>query len=94
MRFTFQAAAGVTYYIALDGYDGAFGTAVLNINPPLNDNFSNCQQLGDLGTDQNFQIRIGGILHSPAGSDKSRGFRISIPTLRFVRPGPQQSFSP
>ena len=42
---SFQAVAATRYYIAVDGFDGAVGGVVLNINPPLNDDFSNCQQL-------------------------------------------------
>src|SRR4029077_16059391 len=37
---TFSAQAGTTYRIAVDGYAGAVGTVMLNINPPANDDFS------------------------------------------------------
>ena len=37
---TFPASAGTVYRIAVDGYGGAVGTAVLNVNPPANDDFS------------------------------------------------------
>jgi len=42
---SFAAVNGTSYYIAIDGYDGAVGQLVLNINPPLNDAFTNCQSL-------------------------------------------------
>ena len=35
----FPATAGTTYLIAIDGYNSAVGNAVLNINPPPNDDF-------------------------------------------------------
>ena len=41
---TFTAVAGTTYYIDVDGYRGATGTVVLNLNEvqaPGNDNFAN-----------------------------------------------------
>jgi hypothetical protein len=38
---TFQAQAGVTYHIAVDGYNGAQGTIFLNVDPPANDDYSN-----------------------------------------------------
>jgi len=37
---TFSALAGTTYHIAVDGWGGAVGTVVLNVNPPGNDDFS------------------------------------------------------
>lgn len=42
-RLSFNAIAGTVYSIAVDGYDGAFGTAVLTINPPANDKFIYCE---------------------------------------------------
>ncbi|HWW01808.1 MAG TPA: lysyl oxidase family protein [Candidatus Acidoferrum sp.] len=36
---TFFAAAGTSYRIAMDGYNGAVGTVVLNLQPPGNDDF-------------------------------------------------------
>ena len=38
---SFNAIAGTTYRIAVDGYNSAVGTAVLNVNPPPNDDFTN-----------------------------------------------------
>ena len=37
---SFQALAGTTYRIAADGWGGAVGLLALNLNPPLNDDFS------------------------------------------------------
>lgn len=37
---TFDASAGTAYRIAVDGYNGAVGTVVLNLNPPANDDFA------------------------------------------------------
>jgi len=37
---SFAAAAGTPYRIAVDGYNGAVGTVVLNLNPPANDDFA------------------------------------------------------
>ena len=37
---SFAATAGTTYHIVIDGYNGAYGPAVLNINPPGNDDFA------------------------------------------------------
>jgi hypothetical protein len=37
---SFNASAGIAYRIAVDGYNGAVGTVVLNLNPPANDDFA------------------------------------------------------
>jgi hypothetical protein len=37
---TFNALAGTPYRIAVDGYNQAVGTVVLNLNPPANDDFA------------------------------------------------------
>jgi hypothetical protein len=39
-QVSFSATAGTTYWIAVDGYQGAVGTVVLNLNPPANDDFA------------------------------------------------------
>ena len=54
-RVTFNATAGVTYFIAVDGLNGGAGAAggvvVLNLNPALNDAFGSCAELaGPEGT--------------------------------------------
>jgi hypothetical protein len=47
---TFNAVADTTYRIAVDGWGAAVGGVTLNINPPLNDAFANCQSItGALG---------------------------------------------
>jgi|GEM_PF-2268051 len=46
---TFPAVAGATYYIAVDGKNGAMGNIVLTWSPtllPTNDNFANAQVIG------------------------------------------------
>jgi hypothetical protein len=45
-RVTFNATQGTPYVIAVDGFDGAGGNAVLNwLLPPPNDNFANAADL-------------------------------------------------
>lgn len=48
------AVSGVTYHVAVDGYDGEFGDVVLNWSlevPPLNDNFADATPItGSSGT--------------------------------------------
>jgi len=38
-QVSFAAVAGTTYQIDVDGYGGAVGTMVLNVDPPANDDF-------------------------------------------------------
>ncbi len=46
-RVTFNAAAGTTYQIAVDGYNGAVGNVVLTLNQTIqNDNFANGEFIG------------------------------------------------
>ena len=46
-RVTFNAAAGTTYQIAVDGFNGASGSVVLTLNQTLeNDNFINAESIG------------------------------------------------
>jgi hypothetical protein len=47
-QVSFQAVAGTAYHIAVDGWGGAVGTLVLNVNPPANDDFA--QALGLSGS--------------------------------------------
>jgi hypothetical protein len=42
---SFIAAQGQTYLITVDGVNGAQGTIQLNLSPPFNDMFANCQTL-------------------------------------------------
>ncbi len=54
-QVVFAAVAGTIYHIAIDGYNGAVGNAVLNINPPGNDEFSNSILLsGTSGSSNSF----------------------------------------
>jgi hypothetical protein len=54
---TFAATAGTTYHIVVDGWQGAVGTVVLNINPPGNDDFASGYQLvGTSGTTNGYTI--------------------------------------
>jgi hypothetical protein len=39
------AFAGTNYHIAVDGWGGAVGTVVLNLNPPPNDDFADAQEI-------------------------------------------------
>ena len=41
----FNAVAGAEYRIVVDGYDGASGSIVLNMDPPANDDFVACQTI-------------------------------------------------
>jgi hypothetical protein len=46
-RVTFNATAGTTYQIAVDGFNGATGSVVLTLNQTIqNDNFLSCQYIG------------------------------------------------
>lgn len=44
----FNAVAGTEYRIVVDGFDGAAGSIVLNIDPPANDDFVSCQSLAGM----------------------------------------------
>ena len=46
-RVTFNAVAGTTYDIAVDGFNGATGNLILTLDQTIqNDNFANCQFVG------------------------------------------------
>jgi hypothetical protein len=45
---TFTAHAGTTYHISVDGWGGAVGTVVLNVDPPGNDESANAYALAGL----------------------------------------------
>ncbi len=47
-QLTFPATAGTTYHIAVDGWGGAVGTVVLNVNPANNDDFNSNSVLSGL----------------------------------------------
>jgi hypothetical protein len=44
-QLSFNAIANTTYHIAVDGWGGAIGGVVLNINPPTNDKFVDCRAI-------------------------------------------------
>jgi Lysyl oxidase len=44
-QVTFAAIGGTTYHIVVDGWGGAVGTVVLNVDPPANDDFTNASVL-------------------------------------------------
>ncbi|HUR47800.1 MAG TPA: lysyl oxidase family protein [Candidatus Saccharimonadales bacterium] len=69
---TFNAVAGTAYSIALDGFNAAFGKAILNINPPVNDAFANCQILaGTAGRTTGYNI---GATREPGEPDHNFSF--------------------
>jgi hypothetical protein len=50
-QVSFNATAGTTYHIAVDGYNQQVGTVILNLNPPRNDDFSSALVIaGKTGT--------------------------------------------
>ena len=52
-RVTFNAIAGTTYHVAVDGFGSAVGTVVLNVNPPANDDFINRLLIGNTAGNTN-----------------------------------------
>lgn len=44
----FNVVAGTEYRIVVDGFDGASGSIVLNVDPPANDDFSSCQAISGI----------------------------------------------
>ena len=56
-QVSFLARTGTTYHIAVDGHGGAVGNAVLNLDPPVNDDFANPAVIsGASGTTNDFTI--------------------------------------
>jgi hypothetical protein len=74
---TFNAVAGTTYRIAVDGYRGATGNVVLGVNVrPPNDDFANAYSIvGDVartsGYSMNATTEVGEPNHAGAGTDSS-----------------------
>jgi hypothetical protein len=74
---TFSAVAGTTYRIAVDGYRGASGTAVVGVNVrPPNDDFANGYVIdGDIARTSGYSINAtvegGEPNHAGAGTDTS-----------------------
>lgn len=44
-QVTFNAVSNTTYRIAVDGWGGAVGGITINVNPPMNDAFANCEAI-------------------------------------------------
>jgi len=56
-QVSFAATAGTTYHIAMDGWNGAGGTVVLNVVPPPNDDFATATVLsGTSGATHGYTI--------------------------------------
>jgi hypothetical protein len=54
---SFSALAGTTYRIAVDGYNGAVGTVMLNLNPPADDDFASAFVIaGPAGSTRNYTV--------------------------------------
>jgi hypothetical protein len=47
-QVAFVAVAGVTYHIAVDGWNGAVGSVVVNIDPPKNDDFTSAYAIAGI----------------------------------------------
>ncbi len=63
-QVTFTPTPGTTYRIAVDGFNNAVGNAVLNINPPANDDFADAFELSGL---------LGGAHGHTIGASKESG---------------------
>ena len=64
---SFAAAAGTTYRIAVDGYNTAVGTVVLNVNPAGNDDFANAYVIsGTSGTTTGYTVAASKEPYEPA----------------------------
>ncbi|HEX2746773.1 MAG TPA: lysyl oxidase family protein [Verrucomicrobiales bacterium] len=84
-RLTFNAVAGTTYYIAVDGKNGASGLVELAINPAKNDNFADALVLtGTTGTSagstRGATHETGEPAHAGAATTQSIWYRLT-PTL-------------
>ena len=56
-QVTFAATGGVTYHIMVDGYGSAVGMVVLNVGPPVNDDFADAITLsGKAGATNGYNI--------------------------------------
>jgi hypothetical protein len=66
-ELSFTATAGTTYWIAVDGWGGAVGTVVLNVNPPRNDDFADAYAIsGAAGTTNGFNLNASKEPNEPA----------------------------
>jgi hypothetical protein len=89
-QVTFNALAGTTYRIAVDSSGGSVGDAVLNINPPGNDLFTNRYVLtGTTGSTNGYTIAASKegtneTAHAFEVGGKSIWYRWVAPTNGFV----------
>lgn len=86
---TFTAAAGTTYRIAVDGFGSAVGTAVLNVNPPPNDDFAASAPItGTAGSVAGYTIgaskELNEVAHAADVGGRSVWYHWVAPTNGFV----------
>jgi hypothetical protein len=84
-RATFNASAGTTYRIAVDGYDGAEGAVELSVNPAWNNNFSQPIQLigvsgNTSGSTRGATRQAGEPLHAGVNGTNSIWYTWTAPT--------------
>jgi len=78
---SFAANAGTTYRIAVDGYQGAVGTVILNLNPAGNDDFANANVIsGTSGTTNGFTIAASKEPYEPAHAGDVGGRSVEFNT--------------
>lgn len=88
-QVTFNAIAGTTYRIAVDGSGTSVGNAVLNINPPGNDIFTNRYTItGSVGSTNGYNLagskEANETAHAYEVGGKSIWYRWVAPTNGFV----------
>ncbi|MEK7779951.1 MAG: lysyl oxidase family protein [Verrucomicrobiota bacterium] len=88
-QVTFTAVSGTTYRIAVDGSGTSVGNAVLNINPPGNDIFTNRYTItGPVGSTNNYNLagskEANETAHAYEVGGKSIWYRWVAPTNGFV----------
>lgn len=88
---TFNAVSGQTYYIAVDGKDGATGSIKLTISaPPANDNFASATPLSGLfltanGTLNNATREVGEPQHAGVTGGSSIWYRWTAPATQSIQ---------
>jgi hypothetical protein len=76
-QVSFAATAGTTYQIAVDGYGGAIGNAVMNINPPVNDDFAEATVIsGTSGATNGYTIGASKEPYEPAHAGEVGGHSV------------------
>jgi hypothetical protein len=76
-QVSFAATTGTTYRIAVDGKSGAVGTAIVSIDPPVNDDFSNRFSIsGTFGTTNAFNSNASKQPNEPAHAGDVGGHSI------------------